>query len=211
RDLVTGRESSVAGSSFVQRYPLFNVTGDRVAFSVYETGKRAIYLSAPGGEPEKLCEACLRVNDWSRDDKSVLVNGGNPYEVDLLDMGSHQQKPMLKHPRYSVQYARFSPDGHWLSFTVRTEPNRAYIAIAPVDGVKPVPESAWVQIADVGPEDWANWSPDGNTLYFTSARDGHNCVWGQHIQANSHKPAGEPFGLLHLHGRVFYRQTGWSV
>jgi hypothetical protein len=46
------------------------------------------------------------------------------------------------------------------------------------DGPKPVPESAWITIAEAGADDWANWSPDGKTMYFTSRRDGQTVCGG---------------------------------
>jgi Tol biopolymer transport system component len=211
RDLATGKESSVARSAFRQRFPVSNVSGDRIAFSVYEGNKRVVYLSTPGGTPEKLCEGCLRATDWSRDEKTLLMFGGNPYQINLLDIATHRQTPLLKHPEWSLAYGRFSPDNRWVSFTARTESNRGRIAIAPADGPKPVPESAWITIAEEGPEDWANWSPDGKTLYFTSARDGHYCLWGRRIDADSHQPVGEAFAAEHLHGRLSYQQGGWSA
>ena len=211
RELATGKEFSVASSSFVQRFPVSNASGARIAFSVYEKDKRAVYVSAPGGAPEKLCEGCLRATGWSRDEKTLLVFGGNPYQIDVLDVASHRQTPLLKHPTYSLLYGRFSADNRWVSFTARIQPNRGRIAIAPVDGPKPVPESAWITIAEGAGDDWANWSPDGKTLYFTSPRDGHSCLWGQRIEARSHHPVGESFAVQHLHGRVSYRQVGWSA
>ncbi|MGO8748821.1 MAG: protein kinase domain-containing protein [Thermoguttaceae bacterium] len=211
RDLVTGKETSVAGSTFVERFPVINASGSRIAYSVFEKDKRVVYVSAPGGAPEKLCEGCLRATDWSRDERTLLVFGGDPYQINLLDLASHQQTPLLKHPNYSLLYARFSPDNRWVSFTVRTEANRARIAIAPVDGPKPVPESAWVTITQAEAQDWANWSPDGKTLYFTSSRDGHSCLWGQRLDAASHRPAGQAFAVQHFHGRVSYQKGGWSA
>ena len=211
RELATGKEFSVAGSSFTQRYPVSNASGARIAFSVWEKDKRVVYVAAPGGTPEKLCEGCLQATDWSRDEKALLVFGGNPYQIDVLDVASHRQTPLLKHPDYKLLYGRFSPDNRWVSFTARIQPNRGRIAIAPVDGPKPVPESAWITIAEAGAEDWANWSPDGKTLYFTSSRDGHSCLWGQRIDARSHRPVGEAFAVQHLHGRVSYRRLGWSA
>jgi len=168
-------------------------------------------MAAPGGTWEKLCEGCLRATDWSRDEKKLLVFGGNPYQIDVLDLASRRQTPLVKHADYNLLYGRFSPDNRWVSFTIRTEPNRGRIAIAPADGPAPVPESAWITIAPAEPEDWANWSPDGKTLYFPSRRDGHFCLWGQRLDARSRRPVGEPFAVLHLHGRVSYRQTGWSA
>src|SRR4029077_5427954 len=57
-------------------------------------------------------------------DGTVLVFGANPYQINVLDLASHQQPPLLKHPTYTLLYARFSPDNRWVSFTVRTDPNR---------------------------------------------------------------------------------------
>jgi Tol biopolymer transport system component/DNA-binding winged helix-turn-helix (wHTH) protein len=211
REFGTGRESRVTESPFAQRYPVIAPSASRVAFSVFEKDKRTIYLAAPGGAPEKLCEGCLRATDWSDDEKRLLVFGGNPYQINVLDLASRRQTPVLKHRAYSLLYGRYSPDNRWVSFTARFSPNRARIEIAPVEGAKPVPESAWISIAEEGMEDSANWSPDGRTLYFTSRRDGHGCIWAQRLDAISHRPVGEAFAVQHLHGRVSYQQRGWSA
>jgi Tol biopolymer transport system component/DNA-binding winged helix-turn-helix (wHTH) protein len=215
RDMVTGDESPLASSSLEQHYPVSNATGDKIAFSSFEKDGRAVYISAPGGPPERVCDGCLRATGWSRDDKTILVFAGDPYQIDALDVGSHQRTPILKHPNYNLLYARFSPDDRWVSFTVRTQPDRARIAIAPLNGPKPVPESAWITVSEETPGDWADWSPDGRTVYFSSSRDGHSCFWGQRLEPLSHRPFGEPFAALHLHGRLYYQPGsmwgGWSV
>jgi serine/threonine protein kinase/Tol biopolymer transport system component len=209
RDLASGKETRVAGSSLLHRFPVVDFSGSRVLYSVYEKdNKRAVYVSAPGGAPEKLCEGCLRATDWSRDEKTILVYGGGPYQIDVLDLATRQQTPLLKHPTYNLLYGRFSPDNRRVSFTARVGPDRSRIAIAPVDGPK---QSAWIDIAEGRHEDWVNWSPDGKTLYFTSDRDGNRCLWGQRIDPISHRPAGEPFAAQHLHGRVSYRTAGWEA
>ncbi len=215
RDLVTGEESPVASSSLEQHYPVSNAAGDKIAFSAFEKDGRAVYVSAPAGPPEKVCEGCLRATDWSRDDKTILVFTGDPYQIDALDVASHQRTTILKHEKYNLLYGRLSPDDRWVSFTVRTQPDRARIAIAPLNGPKPVRESAWITISDETPGDWADWSPDGKTLYFSSSRDGHSCLWGQRLEAQTRRPVGEPFAALHLHGRLHYQPGsmwgGWSV
>jgi Tol biopolymer transport system component/DNA-binding winged helix-turn-helix (wHTH) protein len=212
RDLATGKESIVASSPTKQMYPVVSGSGARVAYSAFEKNRRVEYMSAPGGVPEKLCEGCPLASGWSRDEKTLLVVSGIPYQINALDIASYRQTPILKDPRFNLMYARFSPDNLWVSFTVRTQVNRARIAIAPLDGSKPVPESAWIYIAETGPTSTSDWSPDGRTLYFTSPGDGHECLWGQRIDAVSHRPLGEPFAVLHLHGHVFFRPVaGWSA
>jgi Tol biopolymer transport system component len=83
--------------------------------------------------------------------------------------------------------------------------------IAPIGEQALVPESAWIKISEEGAEDRANWSSDGKTLYFTSARDGHYCLWGQKIDTRSHRPVGEAFAVAHLHGRGSFEREGWSA
>ena len=170
-----------------------------------------MYLFTQGGAPEKMCEDCLRATDWSQDEKTLLLFGSGPYQINILDVASHRQTALLKHATWNLLYGHFSPDNRWISFTARIQPNRAHIMIAPIDRPKPVPERLWIKIAEGAGEDWANWSPDGKTLYFTSARDGHFCLWGQRIETNSHQPMGEPFAVQHFHGRVSYQQGGWSA
>jgi len=213
RELATGKETQVARSQLVQRYPIINASGSRIAFSEYENGKRFVYVSSPGGAPEMWCEGCVRAQDWSRDGKSLLTYGfeGSLFQLNSLDVVSHQRAVLLTHPNYNLAYGRFCADNRWVTFTARIQPGHAQIMIAPADGPKPIPESAWIQIADVRDEDWANWSPDGQTLYFTSARDGHTCLWAQRLDASSHRPVGEAFAVQHLHGRASYQLNGWSA
>ena len=193
RDLATGDESIVARSSLEQRFPVISPSGARIAFAVNEQdGTRTVYVTAAGSEPEKVCEGCTRPTDWSSDEKTLLIFAGTPYQVNLLDVAAHQQTPLLKHPTDHLLYGHFSPDNRWISFTVRTSPTRAHLAIAPLNGPRPIPESAWITIADVWTEDWANWSPDGQTLYFPSERDGHRCLWGQRIDPVSIDPPASP-------------------
>ncbi len=78
-------------------------------FLYTKASKRVVYLSTPGGTPEKLCEGCLRATDWSRDEKTLLMFGGNPYQVNLLDIAAHRQTPVLKHPSWALLYGRFRP------------------------------------------------------------------------------------------------------
>jgi hypothetical protein len=72
--------------------------------------------------------------------------------------------------------------------------------IAPVrDGV-PVGQSEWVAVTNgTYADDNPQFSPDGNTLYFTSERDGHLCVWAQRLDDRTKHPSGAPFVVQHFH------------
>ena len=211
RELATGKESSVANSAFVQRYPLINSSGARIAFSVFEKDKRTVYVSALGGAPEILCEGCLRATDWSRDDKTVLVFGGNPYQIDVVDVSSHQQSPLLKHPNHHLLYGRFSPDNRWVAFTVRTQPDRGHIAIAPLSMDRSqFPKAPGLRSR----KPRLKIGPTGRLMdeRFTSppAEMGITAL-GQHIEESSHWPVGDAFEVQHFHGDVAFRYGGWSA
>jgi Tol biopolymer transport system component len=211
RDLRTGRELAVAPSPFVQQYPVSSPSGTRVAYSSFEKEQRVVYVSAPGGTPERVCDGCLRATDWSRDESTLLVFVGSPYQIDSLDLASRLRTPLVKDPDNAVLYGRLSPDGRWLSFTVRVGPGVGRIVVAPTDGPRPVPVTAWTTIATVKPDDYAMWSPDGAMLYFTSAQDGYVCLWGRRFDARSGRAVGEPFAVRHLHGRLSFEHEGWSA
>jgi len=211
RDLETGEESSVASSPYVRRYAVVSPSGRMVAFSSFENDNRVIYISALDGAIQKVCETCFRATDWSNDEKTLLVFDGNPYRVSLLDIANRRLTPILSKAKRNLLYARFSPDNRRVSFTERADPDHAWIAIAPIKGTELIPEADWIRIAEAGLEDWANWSPDGNTLYFTSSRDGHTCLWAQRLDPETHKPAGDAFAVQHLHARLSYQQGGWSA
>jgi eukaryotic-like serine/threonine-protein kinase len=212
RDLETGKETRVTTSTFRQNWASISPTGTKVAYSSIEKDdRRLVYVTTPGGVPEKLCEGCLRATGWSHDEKAVVDFGGNPYHINLLDLASHKETLLVKPSTNSLLYARLSPNDRWISFTVRLAPNHGRIVVANITGPLPVPESLWSPIAEVDIDDWADWSPDGNTLYFSSAKDGYSCFWGQRLDPNSRRPIGEPFAVQHLHGSLSYGRRGWAA
>ena len=211
RDTETGRESQLNDSRDIQRFPALAPSGTKVAWSVYERDKRAIYTGAPGVPAERLCDDCLRATDWTADEKGLLIFAGKPYRIELLDIATHRRTPVLQHPSHDLLQGHFSPDHRWIAFNERLGGESARIVIAPFDGVTPARENTWIPISDATILDWANWSPDGKTIYFSSHRDGFACFWAQRLDERTHRPVGEPVAVLHLHGRLAYKNQGWSL
>ncbi len=48
-------------------------------------------------------------------------------------------------------------------------------------------------------DDLPRWSPDGNTMFFTSDRDGFRCIWARRLDAKTKQTKGEAFPVVHLH------------
>jgi hypothetical protein len=58
----------------------------------------------------------------------------------------------------------------------------------------PAAGGPWTLISKGKPwDDKPNWSPDGKTIYFVSARSGFFNVWGIRFDSTKGKPVGEAF------------------
>jgi eukaryotic-like serine/threonine-protein kinase len=114
-----------------------------------------------------------------------------------MDVTTKLRTPLLEHAKYLLWNPRFSPDDRWVCFNA-TEPGRSRIFVAPVRDTGPVPEQEWITIADTGGDDKPRWSPDGNTLYFVSERDGFRCIWAQRLDSRK-RPLGAAIAVFHAH------------
>ena len=57
-------------------------------------------------------------------------------------------------------------------------------------------------------DDKAQFSADGNKVFFTSTRDGYLCVWAQRLDPESKHPLGVPFAVEHFHNSEGHHGTG---
>ncbi len=72
--------------------------------------------------------------------------------------------------------------------------------IAPVRNGVAGKEAEWIAVTDGRySDDKPQFSPDGNTVYFTSTRDGYLCIWAQKLDPVTKRPVGEPLGYEHFH------------
>src|SRR5262245_15193145 len=66
------------------------------------------------------------------------------------------------------------------------------------------PSEQWIPVGhQEGWDDKPRWSPDGNTIYFISHRDGFRCLWAQRLDAVSRRPITSPFPVQHFHETRF--------
>jgi Tol biopolymer transport system component len=210
KDLESGSETPVVSGLLNDLPWLLNTDGSRLVYCVFSptasVAERGCFVTPTnGGVARKFCQACppSSILDWFDNGRQVLYKKGLTAntEFDLRDIESGRETLFLRHPKYNVSSARFSPDGRWVSFQIVIEAaTRRQIFVAPVRNGVAAPESEWVPITDgFGLDRNAVWSPDGNTLYFLSERDGFRCIWAQHLSAASKHPSAAPFAFYHFH------------
>ena len=209
REMPTGKESAITATPATEMHPRITRDGSKACYSV--TGKtRPIYvvkLQPRPGTPELLCEDCGHPMDWSPDEKKIIYWIEGPLRWRLLDTATRHQADLFPPFDGEVHNVQFSPDGNWLSFNMPAD-ETMYIA-AFRNGVAAA-RSEWIQVGN-GDHPW--WSADGRTLYFLSARDGFQCLWGQRLSELDKKPAGGAFEFYHFHGtrRSPATAMGWAV
>lgn len=209
KDLKTGAEVPLTSTPFNELPWLLNADGSLLVYCVFGApqsfpDKGCFIRPTSGGVAHRFCEDCpvSGILDWFDRDRKVLYKKGITAETefDLRDIDSGRETVLLRHPKYNVTAARFSPDGRWMSFQIVIEATRRQIFITPIHNGIAAPESEWVPITGgSGLDRNAVWSPDGNLLYFLSERDGFRCVWAQRLSAVTKHPYGAPFAVYHFH------------
>jgi DNA-binding winged helix-turn-helix (wHTH) protein/Tol biopolymer transport system component len=158
-----------------------------------------------GERPRKVCESCIP-RGFSSDDSVLLVRKFNPIHDDkppgwiaALHLASGTEKQLVASPGSAIESASLSWDDRWIIFA-REVGAKGQIMIAPIrDGIAGK-EPEWVAVTDGAHNDGGpQFSPDGNTAYFISRRDGYDCIWAQRLEPATKRPAGEAFGYEHFH------------
>jgi Tol biopolymer transport system component/DNA-binding winged helix-turn-helix (wHTH) protein len=176
-------------------------------------------VPAAGGEPEQVCEFCT-ARGFSSNGSIVLIqkyirdDGPNtPDWIAALDLTSRTEKEFLKSPDRSLYHAFFSWDDRWVAFKMLPlEGWTSQIMIAPVRNGVAGKETEWIAVTDGRySDDKPQFSPDGNTVYFTSTRDGYLCIWAQKLHPVTKRPVGEALGYEHFHNSAGRDgATSWS-
>ena len=203
RDLTTGAERQLVEGPGLEQTSI-SPDGSRVAY-VRSVNNRSVTLLIPvaGGIPSELCQDCMP-RGFSSDGSVLLTQqgyvGGGPGRAVAIRIPGGEAKEFLADPKYSLWHEFFSWDDRWVAFKIVPEEPLGKMMIAPVRNGVPADESEWVSVTDGNySDDKPQFSPDGNTLYFTSERDGHLCVWAQHLDRSTKHPSGRPFVVQHFH------------
>jgi eukaryotic-like serine/threonine-protein kinase len=198
RNLDDGKETLLAGPAELHK-AVISVDGAKVAYRERREDKWLTYsIPAAGGVPERICDDCGQLLQWSRDGAQLLHTFQNPTTIRVLDTHTGAKNVIVRHKQNSLWQGQLSPDGRWIAFLAAEPDQDKCVFLAPF---RPeVPESEWIPITGfTGENDKPRWAPDGNVVYFTSDRDGWRCIWAQRLNPATKRPAGEPYGVFHAH------------
>ena len=172
-------------------------------------------VSAAGGQVEQVCKFCIP-RGFSSNGSVVLIEKynqiGHQYHstIAALDLATKTEKDFLK--GQDLYYAFFSWDDHWVVFQKKLDDPKAKILIAPVRNGVAAKEGEWIAVTDGRySDDKPQFSPDGNTVYFTSTRDGYLCIWAQRLDSTTKRPLGPPVAYEHFHNAMGKDASFWFL
>ena len=161
-------------------------------------------VAASGDKPEQVCERCTP-RGFSSDGSVVLLQKYDLTDEDkdrivALDLRTRTEREFLSDPKLPLYHPFFSWDDRWVTFKRFLSDFADQITIAPVRGGSAAGEAEWIAVTDGRYwDDKPQFSADGNTLYFTSTRDGYLCIWAQRLDPATKHPLGPPFAFEHFH------------
>jgi DNA-binding winged helix-turn-helix (wHTH) protein/Tol biopolymer transport system component len=176
-------------------------------------------VAAAGGQPEQICERCTP-RGFSSDGSVVLLEKYELTDLDksrivALDLRTKTEQDFLSLPDAPLFNAYFSWDDRWVVFkksqSLRLPEPLAQILIAPMRHGSPATEAEWIAVTDgEHRDDRPQFSADGNTVYFTSTRDGNLCIWAQRLEPLTKHPLGPPFAYEHFHDAAGRQGAFWQ-
>jgi eukaryotic-like serine/threonine-protein kinase len=164
-----------------------------------------LMTAAVDGEPEQVCERCTP-RGFSSDGSVVLLQkydqtDNHKDRIVALDLQTRTEQDFLSDQDKPLYHPFFSWDDRWVVFKkLQSMAGLAQILIAPVRHGAAAGQAEWIAVTDGrNIDDKPQFSPDGNTMYFTSTRDGYLCIWAQRLDPVTKHPLGPPFAFEHFH------------
>ena len=221
KDLTSGRETPLVPGLAISRGDAPSISPDGTQVAYYRRAAARVehdlyVISTAGGAPRSVCEECGDPGGFSADGTRVLMQRyypPSPGRIELVELTTGKSREVLTDPQHSLWNPYYSWDDKWMVFLMQTgdiEHLRVYVT--PVENYIPKGPERWVQLTSGEyHDDKAQFSPDGNTMYFTSNRDGSTCLWAQRLDPKTKRPVGAPFAIQHFHGNQrIYRGISWS-
>ncbi|MCL4783209.1 MAG: PD40 domain-containing protein [Bryobacterales bacterium] len=201
RDMETGSEEPVTANPYRFFTPTGVLTPDGkwLAYTQWEQGKTIIYLrGTQGGAATMLCEDCETPRDWSSDGNYLLYSrSSHNYSIGMVERGTGVRTLLAQSDRFPILSPRFGPGNRWIAFHAMETPDVRKVVALAIAGTSSAAERQWIPITSGGILDrGAQWSPEGNLMYFMSERDGNRSIYAQRLDQRTRKPAGQPFAVF---------------
>jgi serine/threonine protein kinase len=210
KDLVTGRETQLAQDMLLAMgsSPSISPDGSFVAYALFNharTGYDIYSISTTGGVPRLICQDCGAPGGFSADNARLLTEGGGSgfSKIALVDVATGKVAVVLSDSQHHLWNPYYSWNDKWMGFLMQIGGDFEHfrIYVTPVANFVPAGPNRWIQLTSGEYHDnKEQFSPDGNTMYFTSNRDGFTCMWALRLDPKTKHPLGAPFPIQHFHG-----------
>lgn len=204
KDLVTGKQRAVITGPGNLSAPVLLHSG-RIGFIRGGAAQKAPsgYVFDPAtGESHEVSQAGYLLDADSGEEFGMLRPvGGNKATVDVLDLRTGRNVPLMRAPHWNLYQARFSPDDRWIAFLASTGPVTSRIYVARFHGMQQIPETEWLPItSESGRVDKPRFSPDGKLIYFMRDGEGSRSIQAVRFDGETGRPVGDPFLVFDLRG-----------
>ncbi|MBI1358587.1 MAG: protein kinase [Acidobacteria bacterium] len=197
-----GELATLTANGAFESIPRLSPDGSRVAYSVVEQGRRAIYAIASTGKGAtvKLCDSCGAPIAWTPSGDLIYQTFVDSVSTFLLLHSDGESEPMFSKTPLPLYSGSLSRDGRWLAFKGDLDDNRTRVFVTEVSDKLPLDPAQWAEISNGEHwDDLPRFSPDGRLVYFTSDRDGFRCVWARRFDPAKKQPEDESFAVAHFH------------
>jgi Tol biopolymer transport system component len=197
-DVQTSKKVKIADHAW---RPVISADGTQIAYGSTEPNGGGTFRVRTGtADATRVAAHPFWVHDWSPDNRSLLVMGPLPHRVvRRIDVATGAMSDFLAQAGMHVYQPKYSPDGSWIAFGTSSEVD-ATINLARLQNGSVDSAAKWIRVGDDhGWSDKPRWSPDGNTVYFLSHRDGFRCIWAQALQPTTKLPIGGLVPVYHFH------------
>ena len=169
-DTETGEARDVLSAQALYEAPNWMPDGDHLLFNA---GGHLYRVPVAGGEPEQVhVEGLDRLNNdhgISPDGTRLVVSNGDGHIYTLPIEGGTPEQVTRHTPSY---WHGWSPDGETLAYIARRDDEQFDIYLIPTEGGE-----ERTLAAHPAHEDGADYTPDGQWVYFNSDRAGNFDIW----------------------------------